>query len=137
MLTWSEALKLLPSDEAAHPDSRCRGCAGMGWGGESVTPRVAQMLGGPGMGSWRFVKRDGRGERYVRVTPHRYRARGAIHAPYVIAFAVIEGLQSDPEWLADPSNARVERSYTCEWCNGTGKRDLTLHTMEEATNAES
>lgn len=137
MLTWAEALKLLPADEAAHPDSRCRGCAGMGYGGPAVTPRVAQLLNGPGMGSWRYLKVDGRGERYVRITPHRYRSRGVIHAPFIIVIAVIEGLESDPAWQADPSNAAIERSYACPWCHGTGQRNLSVNTMEVETGAST
>lgn len=136
MLTWEEARRLLPSEEAEHPDSRCRGCAGMGYGGDAVTPRVAQMLNGPGMGSWRFYVEGTGSQRYVRITPHRYRARGVIHAPFIIAVAVIEGLQSDPKWTSDPSNAAIDRAYTCPWCDGTGRRRgaLTIHAMKEATN---
>lgn len=129
MLTWAEALKLLPADEAAHPETYCRGCAGLGYGGDAVTPRVAQFLKG---GSWRYLHVEkSRAQRYVRITPHRYRARGVIHAPFVIAVAVIEGLQSDPQWVLDEASpALPERAWRCPWCNGTGKRDLTLHTME-------
>lgn len=126
MLTWTEALKLLPADEAEHPEQRCRGCAGMGYGGEKVTPRVEQLLK---IGSWRFTKGE-RAQRYVRITPHRHRARGVIHAPFVIVVAVIEGLESDPAWTADPSNAPISRDYACPWCHGTGKRTLSAHTLE-------
>lgn len=132
MLTWAEALKLLPADEADHPKVYCRGCAGLGFGGDEVTPRIAQMLHtAHGMGAWKFSK--GRGVRFVRITPHRYRARGVIHAPFVIACAVIQGLQSDPEWESDPSNAPIDRAWKCPWCHGTGRPNLTVHQMETIT----
>jgi hypothetical protein len=108
------------------------GCAGFGYGGDQVTPRVAQYLS---RGSWRYLHAEKpQAQRYVRITPHRYRARGVIHAPFVIACAVIEGLQSDPDWILDDGSLPLpERAWRCPWCNGTGKRDLTLHTMEIAT----
>ena len=138
MLTWTDALKLLPADEAKHPDERCRGCAGKGWGGDHVTPRVAQMLGeGQGMGVWKYVKPGTTASRFARITPHLYRARGVIHAPFIIVIAVIEGLEADREWEADPSNAPIDRKYACPWCDGTGVRATGLDAQARWSGAAS
>jgi hypothetical protein len=133
--------RMSDDDEAVHHPI-CRGCAGNGLG-QHVSPRDVQLLGemrwhlvAPPAGVERTSgRRWTRRDRFVTLSSVRYDRRiehCTLLAPLLLCIRDIEQLESEGfQWDAfNPLRPAME--MCCTWCNGTGKRQLSVAMMRQA-----